>query len=609
MTDAKLLGELAVLDDVGPARRGRAYPAFGAASALLLPAGLLLGGLVLWPVLRTLHASVTDSRDGGFVGVDNFRTALSAVGAWPAVGRTVLWAAVVPAVVTVLGYVVAVASGRTYEGRLVRLILVAPIAVPLVVTAVIFRLMYDPDPGRGVATAIAARLLGSPPDATPSFLGPTLVTASLMSAFVWAWVGLAVVVFRAALAATPPDFADVVRAYGGGRADVFRDAQWRPLLRRTVAVVFALVALGTARTFDLILVMTPGSVRDEASVLSVQVWQTSGGSTSGPGAALGVMWLAAVAVGMLVASLGVRQAWPPPVGYSGAAQPDATESNVTESDMDLLLPKRHLAVLRGAIRSVPSAVAVAWAFPMVVLVATSLHSPRDAATGGWWAAPLRWDSYRRNFVGGTLTRSLVFTFVLAAIVTAVVLTVAMLAAYPLAWLTGPGAQASGVLLLATAVVPVQVIAGPVNEVLGVARLVNTAPGLALVHVALGLPFAVLVLRNALADVPAAQVRRARLAGRREWNMVWRMGRSIVPAVVAVCVLEFVQVWNDMAVGLLFSGPDAAPLGLLVYGQARQFVANSGPLAATSVIASILPVLLVILARRQVIAGLVTGAIK
>lgn len=610
--DAKLLGELAVLDDVGPSRRGRAYPAFGAASALLLPAGLLLGGLVLWPVLRTLQASVTDSRDGTFVGLDNFRTSLSMVGAWPAVGRTLLWAAVVPAIVTVLGYIVATASRRTYEGRLVRLILVAPIAVPLVVTAVIFRLMYDPDPGRGVATAIAARLLGTAPDAAPSFLGPTLVTASLMSAFVWAWVGLAVVVFRAALAATPPDLADVVRAYGGGRSDVFRDAQWRPLLRRTVAVVFALVALGTARTFDLILVMTPGSVRDEASVLSVQLWQTSGGSTTGPGAALGVMWLAAVAVGVLVASLGVRQAWPPPVRYAGTAEPDTMESHAAESHVEppQAMKRRGLGrALRGVMRSVPSAVAVAWAFPMVVLVATSLHSPRDAATDGWWTAPLRWDSYRQNFAGGTLTRSLLFTFVLATVVTAVVLTVAMLAAYPLAWLTGPGAQASGVLLLATAVVPVQVIAGPVNEVLGVVRIAGTAPGLALVHVALGLPFAVLVLRNALADVPAAQLRRARLAGRREWNMVWRMGRAVVPAVVAVCVLEFVQVWNDMAVGLLFSGPDAAPLGLLVYGQARQFVANGGPLAANSVIASILPVLLVILARRQVVAGLVTGAIK
>jgi len=146
-------------------------------------------------------------------------------------------------------------------------------------------------------------------------------------------------------------------------------------------------------------------------------------------------------------------------------------------------------------------------------------------------------------------------------------------------------------------------------VLGVLRLGGTAFGLALVHLALGLPFAVLVLRNALADVPAAQVRRVRLTGRREWDVVWRMGRAILPAVVAVTVLEFVQVWNDLVVGLLFSGPDGTPLGLLLYGQARQFVANSGQLAAIATLVSLLPVLLVIAARRQVVAGLVSGALR
>jgi alpha-glucoside transport system permease protein len=627
--DPGLLGELVLLDDVGPARRGRAYPAAGAASALLLPAGLLLGGLVLWPVLRTLQASVTDPGTGAFVGLANFRSALAAGGAWPVVGRTLLWAAVVPAVVTVLGYLLAAASRRTYEGRLVRLILVAPIAVPLAVTGVVFRLMYDPDPGRGTATAVAAKLFGS----APTFLGPALITVSLMSAFVWAWVGLAVVVFRAALDSIPASLADAVRAYGGTRLDVFRDARWQPLVRRTVAVVFVLVALATARTFDLILVLAPGSVRDEASVLAVRVWQTSGGNTSGPGAALGVLWLAAVALGMAGAALGVRQAWPPPSlvpstasadrparrsALAGTAGPEpagmagvAEMVEAAEDDEPSPAIRRGPVVraVRAAGRALPSVAAVAWAFPLLVLLATSVHSPRDAATAGWWRAPIRWASYRQIFDDDTLTRSLVFTAILASVVTLVVLGLALLAAYPLAWLPGPGAQTVGVVLLASAVVPVQVIAGPVNEVLGVVRLGGSASGLALVHVALGLPFAVLVLRNALADVPAAQVRRARLTGRREWDVVWRMARSVLPAVVAVSVLEFVQVWNDLAVGLLFSGPDGTPLGLLVYGQARQFVANSGPLAASSTLASIVPVLLVILARRQVIAGLVSGALR
>ncbi|WBB68636.1 ABC transporter permease subunit [Micromonospora sp. WMMD812] len=589
MSRAPVLGELAVLDDVGPPRRGRAYPAAGATSALLLPAALLLGGLVLWPVLRTVHASVTT--DGDWVGAAHFRAALAAPGTGAVVGRTVLWALLVPAVVTGLGYMLAAASRRSQEGGLVRLILVVPIALPLVVTGVTFRLMYDPDPSRGLATLIAARLTGRSAEDAPQLLGPGLVTVALMSAFVWAWVGLAVLVFRAALDRVPPSLADAVRAYGGGRRHMLWDAQWRPLLLRTVAVVFALVALGTSRTFDLILVMTPGSVREEAAVLALRVWQTSGGTTTGEGAALGVVWLVAVAAGMLVAALFVRQAWPPP---RPVEPPDPDPSPAPP-------PRLFRLLAAGA--------AVAWLVPLGVLVATSLHGEVDAAAEGWWSTPPSLASYGDLVSGSELWRALTFTLVLATVVTAAVLAVALLAAYPLAWLTGPTAQATGLLLMAASIVPVQVIAGPVNEVLGVALSSGTARGLALVHVALGVPFAVLVLRNAFADLPAEQVRGARFGGRHWWGTLRRLARHNRPAIVAVSVLEFVQVWNDLVVGLLFSGPDAAPLGLFLAGQTRGFVANSGALAAGSVIASVLPVLLVVLARRHLVAGLVSGGVR
>ncbi|TDC77901.1 ABC transporter permease subunit [Micromonospora sp. KC606] len=582
-----VLGELAVLDDVGPPRRGRAYPAAGATSALLLPALLLLGALVAWPVLRTLHASVVI--DGRWVGTANFRAALAAPGTGAVVGRTLLWALVVPAVVTVLGYLLAAASRRPQEGGLVRLILVVPTALPLVVTGVTFRLLYDPDPQRGLATLLMARLTGRSAEQVPQLLGPGLVTVALMSAFVWAWVGLAVLVFRAALDAVPPSLADAVRAFGGSRRDVLWDAQWRPLLLRTVAVVFALVALGTSRTFDLILVMAPGSVRDEASVLALRVWQASGGTTTGEGAALGVIWLVAVVAGMLVAALFVRQAWPPPQDPAPAEPDQAAPRRVT----------RLLAV--GA--------AVAWLVPLGVLLATSLHDPVDAAARGWWSSPPSLDSYRQLATGVELWRTLGFTLVLATVVTAAVLCIALLAAYPLAWLTGPPAQATALLLMGASVVPVQVIAGPVNEVLGVVLSSGTARGMALVHIALGIPFAVLVLRNAFADLPAEQVRAARLSGRHWWSTLRLLARHNRPAVIAVAVLEFVQVWNDLVVGLLFSGPGAVSLGLFLAGQSRGFVVNSGVLAAGSVVASILPVLLVVLARRQLVAGLVAGGVR
>lgn len=585
----RLLGEVVVIDDVGLGRRSRAYPGGGFAALLLAPAALLLGAVMLWPVARTLHASVTDAA-GRYVGPTHFRTALAAEGAWPVFGRTLLWAVAIPSVVIVLGYLLAAATRRR-RGRLATLVLVAPMALPLVVTGVMFRLFYDPEPDRGLGSRVlvtAARAAGVPADDVPAWLGPRLVTVALMSAFVWAWVGLPVLVFRATLDAIPPDLADAVRASGGGRRHVFRDALWRPLLRRTAAIVFAMVAVATARAFDLILVMTPGSSLDEASTLAVRVWQTSGNATSGPAAALNVLWLAAVGAGMVGVAIGSRQAWPPP---SASRPPPAVG------------PRRSLRA------TLPVVTALFWTIPVLALIATSLHTPRDAATRGWWSAPLRLDSYVSVLANEELLSSLGFTAMLAVLVTAAVLAVSLPAAYALASLRPPGAPTVGLLLVVAAVVPVQVVAGPVNEVLSVLGIAGSGLGLGLVHVALGVPFAVLVLRNALADVPAERVREARLAGRREWWVLWRLAPAASPAILAVAVLEFVQVWNDFVVGLLFAGTTATPLGLLLFGQTRQFATSSGPVAAVAVTASLLPLLLIVAARRWVVAGLVSGAVR
>jgi alpha-glucoside transport system permease protein len=252
--------------------------------------------------------------------------------------------------------------------------------------------------------------------------------------------------------------------------------------------------------------------------------------------------------------------------------------------------------------------ALIWLVPVLALVATSLHAPTDAAIRGWWSAPIGLRSYTDLFSHGELLSSLGFTGLLALLVTVGVIAVSLPAAYALARLRPPGTAAAGVLLLAASAVPVQVVAGPVNEVLRVLGRAGTGLGLGLVHLALGVPFAVLLLRNALTDVSLEQMREARSAGRREWWVLWRIAPAAGPAIVAVAVLEFVQVWNDFVVGLLFGG-GAIPLGLLLFGETRQFVTSGGTLAAFSVIASIPPLLLVAACRRQIVAGLVSGTVR
>lgn len=611
MSDQPLLGEPVVLDDVGPPRRGRVLPSTGGVSLLALPALGLVGALLVWPVVRTFQLSLTDAT-GHVVWFRNFRFAFAEYGFWSVCWHTLLWALVMPVVVVGLGYLLAALSRRTRAGHAARLLLVAPVAVPLVATGVIFRIAGDPDPGRGLASALLAHLPGT----WPSALGPTLVTVSLMLAFVWAWVGLPLVIFRAALDALPPGLADTVRAQGGTWRSVFWHAQVRPL-SRIIAVVFAMVALGTARSFDLILIMAPGSVHDDAAVLAVWVWQTSLIGPTGPAAAVGVVWLVLVLAGMAAASFFVRQPWPPPrvrpapgtvqrLWHRWRGRPRPVGARPVEP------PPRPLPwwdPRRALPRLVTLLAVVVWLVPVVALVATSLHDQVVAATRAWWHLPLSLSSYTAALLHSGLGTAAGVTAGLATVATVLVLLLAVPAGYLLRPPDTRTARWLVVLLFAAMVVPIQVIAGPVTEMLGWVGVAGSVVGLALVHVTLGLPFAILVLRNAFADLPPGVLRTVRRHHRSQWRIMPALTRRIWPALAAVGVLEFVQVWNDLVIGLLFAGPQATPLGVVFYGQARQFVSNSGVLAASSVMVSVVPVALLVLARRQVVAGLISGGTR
>jgi ABC-type glycerol-3-phosphate transport system permease component len=326
------------------------------------------------------------------------------------------------------------------------------------------------------------------------------------------------------------------------------------------------------------------------------------------------MWLLVVVLGVAVAALWSRQSWPPPV--VARADPAPRTRARTPAKVGAPLAAASVAV---------------WLLPMLVLVGTALHDARPAALGGWWEPPFGTGSVTGAFAWDRgLLRSMALTFTVAVLVTGVVLVLGLLAAYALAWIGPPGAHLAGIVLLCAAVVPIQVIAPPITDVLERLGLAGTPAGLVLVHVALGLPVAVLLLRNALSDQAPTDVRRVRLessrkvegaqrrtrltrtamwrsAAREAWtvrSLATEKGISVV--LVAVALLEFVQVWNDLVVGLLFGGADTVPLGVLVQGEARQFVSNSGPLAAAALVAALVPVMLMALGYRRVVEGLVTG---
>ncbi|MEZ5102083.1 MAG: ABC transporter permease subunit [Thermoleophilia bacterium] len=112
-----------------------------------------------------------------------------------------------------------------------------------------------------------------------SWLGPKLITPSILIAYVWIWAGFAMVVIAAGLAAIPRDLLEAARTDGAGEWQVFRRVTV-PLLGPVLAVVLITMVINVLKVFDIVLAVAPASVQDEANVIALAMWRTSFGGVS-----------------------------------------------------------------------------------------------------------------------------------------------------------------------------------------------------------------------------------------------------------------------------------------------------------------------------------------
>jgi len=122
------------------------------------------------------------------------------------------------------------------------------------------------------------------------WLGPALITPSIIISYIWIWAGFAMVLIGAGLAAIPRDVLEAARVDGAGEWQVFRRITG-PLLAPLLLVVLVTLLINVLKIFDLILVIPPGSVLADANVIALEMWQVSfgGGQNQGLGSALAIL--------------------------------------------------------------------------------------------------------------------------------------------------------------------------------------------------------------------------------------------------------------------------------------------------------------------------------
>jgi alpha-glucoside transport system permease protein len=136
--------------------------------------------------------------------------------------------------------------------------------------------------------ALSAKTFSAPFDGI-SWLGPKLITPSVMIAYIWVWAGFAMVVIAAGLAAISREVLEAARTDGASEWQVFRRVTV-PMLAPVLSVVFITMLINVLKVFDIVLSVAPGSSQDDANVIALAMWRTSFGGVNdfGLGSAIAV---------------------------------------------------------------------------------------------------------------------------------------------------------------------------------------------------------------------------------------------------------------------------------------------------------------------------------
>ncbi|AOP51357.1 sugar ABC transporter permease [Streptomyces lydicus] len=260
-------------------------------------------------------------------------------------------------------------------------------------------------------------------------------------------------------------------------------------------------------------------------------------------------------------------------------------------------------------------VGLIWLTPAAGLFLSSLRTEEANASSGWWTAlsapsRLSFDNYAALLKDSGIVQAFWNTVLISVPTTLAVVVIAALAGYAFAWMDFPGRDWVFLVVVAMLVVPVQIGLLPVAKLFGALGLFGSIPGVILFHTAYGLPFAIFLLRNYFAEIPKEMLEAARMDGGGEWRifsqLILPLGR---PAIASLAIFQFLWVWNDMLVALLFADNESQPLTVALQSQMRQFGSNIGVLAPGAFLSLIVPLIVFFAFQRHFVQGIMAGSVK
>lgn len=279
------------------------------------------------------------------------------------------------------------------------------------------------------------------------------------------------------------------------------------------------------------------------------------------------------------------------------------------------------------------AIAVLWTIPTFGLLVSSIRPQVDINTSGWWAffgnPRVSFENYEQVLFVGTGVNPPLFQYFfnsLAVTIPSVIfpITLAVFAAYALAWFEFKGRDFIFFSIFALQVVPLQLTLIPLLqlfakgvEIGGVTiipdlGITGTYIPIWIAHTIFGLPLAIFLLHNFLRQIPRELVEAARVDGTNWFTLFTKIILPLsIPAIAAFLIFQFLWVWNDLLVGLTFGAgsKNVAPMTVRLAEMVGTRGSGWEVLTAGAFVSIAVPLIVFFALQRYFVRGLLAGSVK
>jgi alpha-glucoside transport system permease protein len=274
-------------------------------------------------------------------------------------------------------------------------------------------------------------------------------------------------------------------------------------------------------------------------------------------------------------------------------------------------------------------IAVIWLVPTIGLAVTSIRPRSDILASGWWhvfTSHLTFENYGKVIHTAGMGHAFLNSVYITLPATILPLALGALAAYAFAWTRFPFRDTVFLLIVALMVVPIQTAFVPLLKLfrnwdvdinlfdVGLihwAHLNNSYWGIWLAHTAFGLPLAIFLFRNFFITLPKDLIEAARIDGASEFAVFRRVVLPLsVPALASFGIFQFLWVWNDLLMALVFvSDPSKQPMTVKITQLLSTYGVEYHLLSAAAFLLMLLPLVVFFALQRYFVQGLLAGSVK